>query len=190
MMENVTKKEDLRIIKTHKALQSALGTLLESRSFNKITVYDICKEAMVSRATFYVHFRDKYDLLSFWLNQLKKDYINKNYKDESYLWIINKLFHENMKILSNLMKNTDKELLQILSDFLSPEIYLSPQEKDDNQMSLNHMILSKFCAGGLLNLFVKEVNHKFLPENPITITYIAKMLAFLLEWDAMQDIVS
>ncbi|MDR1061036.1 MAG: TetR/AcrR family transcriptional regulator, partial [Clostridiales bacterium] len=50
------KKEDLRIVKTQKAITDAMSSLLERRAFGKITVYDICNEAMVSRAAFYFHF--------------------------------------------------------------------------------------------------------------------------------------
>jgi AcrR family transcriptional regulator len=51
--------------------------LLERKSFQKITVNDICQDAMVSRSTFYLHFEDKYQLLMFFLQnerkQLEKD---------------------------------------------------------------------------------------------------------------------
>ena len=75
------KKEDLRIIKTHKALTSAMFRQLSHRSFEKITVNDLCEEALVSRATFYVYFRDKYDLLKYWLITLKDDFTNDVYEN-------------------------------------------------------------------------------------------------------------
>lgn len=57
--------QDIRITKTHKALADTLFALLQERPLAKITVNDICKEAMVSRSTFYLHFEDKYQLLQF-----------------------------------------------------------------------------------------------------------------------------
>jgi len=54
------KKDDIRIIKTNKALVAAMFLLLENRKFAQITVNDLCEEAQISRATFYTHFRDKY----------------------------------------------------------------------------------------------------------------------------------
>jgi len=45
---------------------NAVLKLLNRRNFEKITVNDICEEALVSRATFYAHFNDKYDLFKYW----------------------------------------------------------------------------------------------------------------------------
>ena len=42
-------------------------TLLEERSFEQISVTDICEEATINRTTFYKHFESKYDLLSYGL---------------------------------------------------------------------------------------------------------------------------
>ena len=50
--------QDIRITKTHMALSKTLMDLLEKKSFQKITVNDICQDAMVSRSTFYMHFED------------------------------------------------------------------------------------------------------------------------------------
>ena len=65
-----TKKQDVRITKTQRSLVQALLALLENQSFAKITINDICNEAMVSRSTFYAHFEDKYRLLEFSLREL------------------------------------------------------------------------------------------------------------------------
>ena len=54
---------DPRIRRTRQLLQQALGQLLESRSFEEITVQDIAEAATVNRATFYDHYTDKFALL-------------------------------------------------------------------------------------------------------------------------------
>ncbi len=59
------KKEDLRIRRTHKLLYEAMFELLETKSFDDISVVDICDKAMVHRATFYKHFNDKYEFIEF-----------------------------------------------------------------------------------------------------------------------------
>ena len=50
------KKDDLRIIKTKKALYNALINLMKNKTFEEIKVSDICNEALVNRSTFYAHF--------------------------------------------------------------------------------------------------------------------------------------
>lgn len=72
---------DLRVIKTKRALSESLFTLLESTMFSSITVNMICDEALVHRTTFYKHFYDKYDLLSYLLQNITKDYFEKDLRD-------------------------------------------------------------------------------------------------------------
>jgi AcrR family transcriptional regulator len=54
---------DPRIKRTRVLLQQALGKLLETKEFDKISVQDIAEEATVNRATFYDHYTDKFALL-------------------------------------------------------------------------------------------------------------------------------
>jgi AcrR family transcriptional regulator len=54
---------DPRIRRTRKLLQGALGALMQTKSFDEISVQDITEEATVNRATFYDHYTDKYALL-------------------------------------------------------------------------------------------------------------------------------
>ncbi|MFL5653627.1 MAG: TetR/AcrR family transcriptional regulator [Ktedonobacteraceae bacterium] len=54
---------DLRVRRTKKLLREALIALIEERSFDAITVGEIAERAMVSRAAFYRHYQDKYDLV-------------------------------------------------------------------------------------------------------------------------------
>jgi AcrR family transcriptional regulator len=54
---------DPRIRRTRLLLQQALGKLLETKEFDKISVQDIAEAATVNRATFYDHYTDKFALL-------------------------------------------------------------------------------------------------------------------------------
>jgi len=54
---------DPRIRRTRKLLQGALGTLMQAKSFDEISVQDIAEAATVNRATFYDHYTDKFALL-------------------------------------------------------------------------------------------------------------------------------
>ena len=55
-------KEDLRIIKTRRNIESTFISLLENFSFEQITVKQILEDALISKGTFYAHYQDKYDL--------------------------------------------------------------------------------------------------------------------------------
>ncbi len=54
---------DRRARYTRSAIHDAFFALLEQKGFSKMTVADICREADISRGTFYLHYEDKYALL-------------------------------------------------------------------------------------------------------------------------------
>ncbi len=55
--------DDLRVKRTHKLLLEALLKQTVQKGFSALTVSDISRHAGINRATFYRHFRDKFDLL-------------------------------------------------------------------------------------------------------------------------------
>lgn len=55
--------EDKRIVKTKRNLKDAMIRMLSTEDFERISVTELCKEAKVSRITFYSHYSDKYALL-------------------------------------------------------------------------------------------------------------------------------
>lgn len=57
------RKIDPRIERTQEALRGALMALIEEKGFDSISVQDITERARLNRATFYLHYRDKQDLL-------------------------------------------------------------------------------------------------------------------------------
>lgn len=58
----MAKHEDLRVIRTKKMVFTALINLVNTKGFDNLTVQEIADEAMINRATFYAHFKDKQDL--------------------------------------------------------------------------------------------------------------------------------
>lgn len=55
-------KEDLRVLKTRRAIEDTFLALLREMPFERITVKLIVERAMVNKGTFYRHYLDKYDL--------------------------------------------------------------------------------------------------------------------------------
>ncbi len=71
-------KQDLRVIKTEKAIKDAFGSLLATTSYYDISVKDICDKALINRNTFYLHYSSKGDLL----NAIFID-VEHNFKEDS-----------------------------------------------------------------------------------------------------------
>ncbi len=67
------KQDDLRIYKTKKAIKEAFFDLVSEKTFEKVAISDIADRAMINRATFYLHYQDKYDLLSSLENEVLND---------------------------------------------------------------------------------------------------------------------
>lgn len=60
-MEN--KKADRRVTRTRRMLRDAMMGLTLEKGFESITIEEITSRADIGRATFYLHYRDKEDLL-------------------------------------------------------------------------------------------------------------------------------
>ena len=58
------KRIDPRVTRTQLALREALVSLIREKGFEAVTVQDITKRAAVNRATFYLHYADKFDLVN------------------------------------------------------------------------------------------------------------------------------
>lgn len=67
----MAEKEDLRVRKTKKALYGAFLGLLSEKTFEEITVNELCETAGVRRATFYKHYADKFAFLTAFTKALR-----------------------------------------------------------------------------------------------------------------------
>ena len=67
--EKQRRQPDQRIRRTCERLGSALVTLIQEKPIDDVTVQEVLDRASVGRSTFYLHYRDKDDLL---LSQLEK----------------------------------------------------------------------------------------------------------------------
>ena len=54
---------DIRILKTHQAIENAMSDLLKEKSFDHITTTELVKRAGISRSSFYTHYQDKYEMI-------------------------------------------------------------------------------------------------------------------------------
>ena len=61
---------DRRTRKTKKAINDAFWKLMNQKDFEDITIRDITDEADIHRATFYLHYADKYDWLKKTINEM------------------------------------------------------------------------------------------------------------------------
>jgi AcrR family transcriptional regulator len=63
-LNKLTKRmDDLRVIRTKKLIKDTLLTIIEEEGFESVTIGDLARRAGINRGTFYLHYRDIYDLM-------------------------------------------------------------------------------------------------------------------------------
>lgn len=71
----MNKTQDPRFIRTRKLIIEAFIKLAMDRDFKDISIGDITKEATINRASFYYHFKDKFDLLEQVMNEMIQTHV-------------------------------------------------------------------------------------------------------------------
>ncbi|MBA3871020.1 MAG: TetR family transcriptional regulator [Anaerolineae bacterium] len=106
-------ENDPRVKRTRQLLVDAFQSLFEERqNFHSISVLEITERAMVNRATFYLHFADKYALLE------------SSVRGKFQRGLINQF-----PASSTLQISTLSQLIESLFDLLSARYYLEPADK-------------------------------------------------------------
>ncbi|MFD2215801.1 TetR/AcrR family transcriptional regulator [Metabacillus endolithicus] len=104
------KKTDLRVIRTKKLIKEALLKLIQEKGFENMTIQDIADEALINRATFYLHYQDKYDLLeqvsNTYLQELM-DEINPDYHIQNGRMDLDRFQITLKRVFDNIKKNRD-----------------------------------------------------------------------------------
>ena len=72
-MSNNKRENDPRVIRSRQMLREALVSLIPEMGYTKLTIQDIADRATLNRATFYLHYRDKNELLQDTFNTLIAD---------------------------------------------------------------------------------------------------------------------
>ena len=138
-MKTANNKSTLKVNKTKKTLEDALGALLEEKPFEEIRVIDICSKANMHRSTFYTYFNDKYELLKSKLDEYEAKFLEdlQRYKIEDklkdfHIDIMIKIlqyFYFNRKYLKIIFQNNkDNSITKILQKYL--EDYVIEGVKD------------------------------------------------------------
>jgi AcrR family transcriptional regulator len=71
--DNQTKKVDRRTTYTRNMIKESLLELIRQKTFEKITVTEVCKMSEINRGTFYIHYYDLYDALDDILEEISKE---------------------------------------------------------------------------------------------------------------------
>ncbi|MGM9950556.1 MAG: TetR/AcrR family transcriptional regulator [Lysinibacillus sp.] len=153
------KEQDLRVIKTKKALFQALVELLKSEHFHEITVTKICNSAQVNRSTFYAHYANIDELFEQYFNDIMED-LEEDY--EGIVEQLNKLKKESMvplyeHILANrsfydmlLSENAPLKYVSVFNQLLIrfPKEVIDQNVSEETDLELYYA----FCASATMGI--------------------------------------
>ncbi|MCR5041819.1 MAG: TetR/AcrR family transcriptional regulator [Clostridia bacterium] len=161
----MSKKEDLRVRRTHKLLYTAFLELVSQRSIEDLTITDVCERAMVNRATFYKHFDDKYDFFCFCIKQLLDEFkrsLPSSAESRSvidyYILLLRELLlfvNNNRKIIETATKSVNAYVIkQMVHDLVLSEITesLEAYEKSGAPLKCSVSVVAEVITGALLGV--------------------------------------
>ena len=162
---------------------TTLLDLLKEKSFESITIKEICNKANYPRATFYNYFEDKYDLLEFYFEfSLKKAEIHELLRDNATAYeIFNKVYDylnqykENIKSIL-IVNKQDGELVNYLRMYIRKLILGGMKDSDFK----NHQIPYEIVAEHYANTLELIIKWSFIVDNPITKDDARKYLKYFL----------
>lgn len=151
---------------TKQILARSLRDLLTVKSFQKISVYELCEKSMIGRSTFYLHFKDKYELLTFCLNETYKDLLvsMESHSPRDFLMVLLNNCQENEKLFYNIFNHeTNEELLEIFYQFFSKYLIQLLEEKTSKGAILPGPIdsVAAFYVGGLTSMTLRWIKSNY-----------------------------
>ena len=168
-------KSESKYFNTAKKMDKALISLLEEKSFEYITVSEICKRAEVNRSTFYLHYENTVDLLNETARFLLDDFA-------AY-------FNVDVENITNKFKENSLDELNFISDeYLHP--YLSYIK--ENRIAFSTVLLHSVSFGfneifqrlydNIFNPILERYNYPVADRKYAMMFYLNGITAIVTEW--------
>ena len=166
------KKEDQRVRITKLMIKNAFLSLLKAKNLQNITVSELCEKAEINRGTFYLYYKDIYDLRDVLVNAFIDDFkkkllpiflFNKNHlTDLEFIEEILKTLYKNKDLteaffanqidkdfVNEILNTGEKIVLKTYSKFF--------KDKDEKQFKLFY----KYSSSGSLALIIEWIKSNF-----------------------------
>ncbi|MDF9844394.1 MULTISPECIES: TetR/AcrR family transcriptional regulator [unclassified Paenibacillus] len=172
----MSKKTDLRVIRTRKLIKEAFLTLVEEKGFDAITIQDIADHAIINRATFYLHYYDKHDLLEKLTEEVFKE-LAQLIKPTSYVKNNEVLISKLEKMIQNIFENIGENIRFY-------QVMLGNNGIYGVNSKIQTIIKSNFKQEFLLlNLYEKDLS---IPMD-LLVEFMASALMGMIRWWIIND---
>ena len=187
-------REDARVVRTKSKLLTTFKAMLCERSFEKISVQEICEGAGVKRATFYKHFEDKYAFLKYLVGSLRDSFdsrLPKNAKPNAssdyyvkYIHALVSFLTENEKMVNNALES---ELFYSLLDVIKDKNYEDTCERlrksvdDGLVLPASVEITASMMTGAVANALIYWFKNGKQTPVDVLITEISEVIKSIAE---------
>ena len=172
------KKEDARVARTKEKLFTAFTELLSEKTFEEITINEICIRSDIRRATFYKHFNDKYDFLVGLTRELRCKFEDRFHSENDLHRPISHYYLEYLRAMVDFLDRNhdivkfilDSNLAHSLVSLIIEENYQRTKEKLDEDVKNGLKLIAStdtvaiYLAGGICHAIIRWVkNEKEIP---------------------------
>lgn len=117
---------------------------------------------MVSRATFYTYFKDKYDFLKCWLiGVCSYNLVNNDDSDEIVEQRINQFAKENKLLIKHLFIDADNWTLGALYVIFYIIMHMTTDKITDGLANPKYFVLFSFNIGGMIHYIMWQAYYNF-----------------------------
>lgn len=179
------KTEDRRVRKTKRAMEEALAKLLAEKPLNNISVREISELADINRGTFYLHYKDVYDMVEKLQDEIFEKFQTivdnhdpKKSKGELFPMLIElfNLLAENAPLAGVLMsKNGDAAFVEKLKHVIREKCFTNALEIFKIKNSDEFTYFYYFIVSGCIGIFTSWLDNG-MKETPYEIASFTEKL--------------
>ena len=182
---------DARIVKTKAKLIAVFRRLLSEKSFEDITVNEICEVADVRRATFYKHYPDKYAFLTYFIETIRYEFdesFDRSESGESSVEYYTKLVRAIINFIDeneDMVKNAlESDLLPVFANMImrkNYELTLARLDEDNGvHLSASKKTVASMMTGAVAGAILNWLkNGKDVPSETL-ISEISSVISAMM----------
>lgn len=183
-------KQDRRIFKSQEAIKAAMIELMSEKDFDGITIQDIADRANVSRGTVYLHYTDKFDLVTKLISAhmrelyiLNKSTAESDHVHRTFLWV--KYFEQNYMFFSTMLSSKCSYFLHSqFMDLLATLTKYDLNVTDLKSRGINEDIMIHFIGSAIAGLIEWWISQGM----PVSPQVLAEQLGMLIDKNLKPDI--
>lgn len=155
-------KEDRRVRKTKKAMTEALAELMLEKPLNNISVREISEIADINRGTFYLHYRDVYDMVDTLrgeifeqFDEIVEKHIGSKNPDELFPLLVDlyNFLAENAKLVKVLIgKNGDAGFVDKLKEVIREKCFADIQSRIKIKKKNEYEYFCSYIVSGCIGI--------------------------------------